>query len=179
MAELKLAFESDSQVCMLKTTILEGWPESRKDCPKSILEYWNHRDELSVIDGLILKGPNRYFEVNKLSNTSSSSVIAKLKVIFARHGIPEKLISDNGPQYSSDKFSNFARTWDFIHETSSPLYPQSNCLAEKKRIFTKAKADRRDPYLAILEFRTTPLESVANAHGSTSPICHTYITCTA
>lgn len=57
----------------------------------------------------------------------------------------------------------FSKEYDFIHATSSPQYPQSNGLAEKsvqiaKRIFEKAELDGRDPYLGILEYRTTPLE---------------------
>ena len=47
--------------------------------------------------------------------------------------------------------------------TSSPRYPKSNGLAERtvqtiKRIFTKSKADGHDIDLAILTYRTTPLD---------------------
>ena len=62
-------------------------------------------------------------------------------------------ISDNGPQYSSETFAQYAKEWDFEHITSSPTYSKSNSLSEKtvqiiKNIF---------PYLAILEYRNTPL----------------------
>ena len=43
-------------MCKLKQTILDGWPNSRSDCRKLILEYWNHRDELAVEDNLIFRG---------------------------------------------------------------------------------------------------------------------------
>ncbi|MCG8623276.1 MAG: transposase family protein [Proteobacteria bacterium] len=46
-----------------------------------------------------------YPEVVKLSSTTSNQVIAALKTIFARHGIPETVRSDNGPQYSSQEFA--------------------------------------------------------------------------
>ena len=36
--------------------ILKGWPEKRDECPQILKSYWNYRDELSVLDGLILKG---------------------------------------------------------------------------------------------------------------------------
>ena len=39
----------------LKRTILDAWPETRKMCQSSILEYWNHRDELSVADDIIIR----------------------------------------------------------------------------------------------------------------------------
>ncbi|XP_021352836.1 uncharacterized protein K02A2.6-like [Mizuhopecten yessoensis] len=99
---------------------------------------WNDQGFVVVVDY-----HSRYFEVSKLSSTTSAAVISKLKELFSRFGIPEKIISDNGPEYSSEKFREFAKTWDFNHETSSPHHPQSNGLAEKtvqtiKRLFTKA-----------------------------------------
>ena len=55
-----------------------------------------------------------------------------------------------------------ARNWGFVHSSSSPRYPQSNGLAEKavqtaKIIILKATASGRDPYIALLEYCTTPI----------------------
>ena len=66
--------------------------------------------------------------------------------------------SDNGPQYSSHEFAEFALSYNFQHVTSSPLFPQSNGQAERtvqtaKRLLKNAK----DPYMALLTYRTTPL----------------------
>ena len=88
----------------------------------------------------------------------------KMKGILARHGIPEQVFSDNGPQFSCTEFAQFANTWGFVHSTSSPRYPQSNGLAEKavqtaKRIIMKATTSGRDPYIALLEYRTTPISN--------------------
>jgi hypothetical protein len=49
----------DQQCQTLTKVILNGWPENRSDCPPSITEYWNHRDELSV-------GKTLFSEVRKL-----------------------------------------------------------------------------------------------------------------
>ena len=55
---------------------------------------------------------SRYVEVANLTSTTAQTVINHLKSIFSRHGIPKRLISDNGPQYSSCEFTNFAnRVW--------------------------------------------------------------------
>ena len=73
---------------------------------------------------------SRWPELRLLENLSSSCVINKLKSIFAIHGIPDNVISDNGPQFASTEFRKFVQEWGFVHTTSSPRYPQSNGAAE-------------------------------------------------
>lgn len=51
--------------------------------------------------------------------------------ILATHGLPDFLILDNGPQFQSKEFRDFARECDFKHETSSPDFPQANGEAER------------------------------------------------
>ena len=58
--------------------------------------------------------------------SNASKVVSLLKEMFAEHGIPEVLCSDNGPQYASAQFADFCISWGITHETSSPHYPQSN-----------------------------------------------------
>ena len=67
------------------------------------------------------------------------------------------MISDNGPQYTSEAYEEFAKEYQFDHKTSSPYYPQSNGEAERGVKTIKGllkKCD--DPYLALLAYRTTP-----------------------
>lgn len=97
---------------------------------------------------------SRYPEVTQLT---SQAIIKALKEIFSRHGIPEVVRSDNGPQYISDLFREFAKVYQVQHITSSPHYPQSNGQSERtiqivKNMLTKAE----DPYLALLIYRSTP-----------------------
>ncbi len=54
-----------------------------------------------------------------------------MKSIFARHGIPDVVVSDNGPQYARAEFAVFAEEWDFDHVTSSPGYAKSVGQAER------------------------------------------------
>ena len=86
---------------------------------------------------------SNYPEVCSLNNTHSSTIISNAKAIFARHGIPQIVISDNGPQFSSTKFKKFAISWEFKHVTSSPKHRKSNGKAESavktiKKLFKKA-----------------------------------------
>ena len=89
------------------------------------LFHWNGEEYVIVTDSFC-----GWIETIKLSNTSSRTIIDKLKEVFARFGIPDILYSDNGPQYSSEEFQMFAREWGFNHVTSSLQCPQSNGLAE-------------------------------------------------
>lgn len=41
--------------------------------------------------------------------TTSNIVISAMKQIFSEHGIPTRVVSDNGPQYSSEAFKEFAQ----------------------------------------------------------------------
>jgi len=97
----------------------------------------------------------RFIEVAKLSSTTTKSVISAIKFIFGRHGIPEILISDNAPQYSSHKF---ASGYDFKHVTSSPYHPQGNGESERAvKTVKKLLVNSRDPNLALLAYCSTPL----------------------
>ena len=48
--------EKDETLITLENMIMKGWPEKRDECPQNLKSYWNYRDELSVLDSLILKG---------------------------------------------------------------------------------------------------------------------------
>lgn len=105
---------------------------------------------------------NRFFARHK------SYYSEKLKAHFARYGIPNTVVSDNGPQYSSQEFQRFSQLWEFDHKTSSPGYPQSNGKAESavktaKRLLHKAKASGQDPYLALLDHRNTPSQGLESS----------------
>ena len=69
---------------------------------------------------LIVDYFSRYPEVIKLTSTTSANVIKGLQAAFSRHGIPEVVRSDNGPQYASQEFTQFADSYGFQHKTSSP-----------------------------------------------------------
>ena len=109
-----------------------------------------------------------FFEVQELSKVTSKTVITASKVQFARHGIPDTLISDNGPQFASAEFAQFTKEWQIEHRTSSPHYPQSNGRAENavktcKSLLKKAKASGEDPLLALLDWRNTPTENIGTS----------------
>ena len=106
-----------------------------------------------------------YFELAQLRDITSATVINCLQQHMSRHGIPEILYFDSGPEFSSLEFRRFSKAYEFHHVTSSPRFPQSNGLAERtvqtaKKLLKKAYEDKKDPYLAILELRNTPIPGV-------------------
>ena len=102
-----------------------------------------------------------FFEIDHLRKTTATTVITKLKNHFARYGIPEQLVSDNGPQFSCAEFAQFLQHWDCEHTPSSPGNSQANGKAEAavkvaKNLIHKAVRAKSDIYMALLDFRNTP-----------------------
>ena len=123
----------------------------------------NGQDYLIVVDYF-----SNFWEMDHLPNTRASTVIKKLKCHFARQGIPDIVISDNGPQFACKKFSNFVKEWGFEHGPGSPGHQQTNgkaeaAVKEAKRLLRKAKDTKGDLYLAVLVHRNTPTESMGTS----------------
>ena len=87
---------------------------------------------------------SKCIEVAKLDDLTSNNVICHLKSHFARYGVPDELINDDGPQYASSAFKEFSRSYGFLHTMSSPM----------------VKLKVQDPYKALLNYRNTPLNGV-------------------
>ena len=109
-----------------------------------------------------------FVEVSPLKEITASAIIKFMKVQFSRHGIPDVLVSDNGPQFANREFAEFAKNWEFQHVTSSPYHPKSNGKAESavkvvKRLFKKALKDNKDPWLSLLDYRNTPTAGIQSS----------------
>ena len=82
-----------------------------------------------------------------------------MKGMFARHGIPERVIADN-MQFDKLKVKSFPSDSKIEVVTLSPHYPKSNGLMEKnvqtiKRLLRKADESKQDAFLALLELRNS------------------------
>ena len=95
-------------------------------------------------------------------------MVKKTKSIFARFGIPQVLVSDNGPQFVSKEFSSFMEQWGVDHVVSSPHHQQGNGKVESavktaKHLMKKTIAAGEDLWLAILEWRNIPTAGMATS----------------
>jgi hypothetical protein len=59
-------------------------------------------------------------------STDAVSIIGAMEQIFSTHGIPDQIMTDNGPPFNSIKFANFAKQSGFHHRKITPLHPQAN-----------------------------------------------------
>ena len=125
----------------------------------------NKTDYLIIVDYF-----SGFWEVDPLESTTASHVIRKMKMQFARHGIPDVCVSDNGPQFIAEEYKQFSKKWKFEFTTTSPRYPRSNGKVENavgaaQRLMSKAKKEGSDAYLALLDYRNTPTQGL-----DTSPV---------
>lgn len=75
---------------------------------------------------------SRFMEFAFTKSTSAAETIRLLWHIFARHGFPSRLKSDNGPAFRSDEFAQFLDDYGVTHITSPPLWPQANGEVERQ-----------------------------------------------
>ena len=73
---------------------------------------------------------SKWPEIIDTSSTTATNTIKVLREIFSRHGLPEKIVSDNGPQFISAEFSEFCKVNGIKHFRVAPYHPASNGLAE-------------------------------------------------
>lgn len=262
LTQIRQHTEKDECLQMLKTVVLEGWPDCREETPIVIRGYWAFRDEISVQDGILFRSqrviipktlrpemlrrihyshvggeacyrqardtlfwpnmqgeikdfvqqcsvcneyaheqqketmmshplPTRpwqivsmdlfnhagkdfllvvdhysdFWEVDLLPDLSAETTVLRCKAQFARHGIPDRVISDCGCQFACGAFRAFAKEWCFEHVTSSPRHPKANGKAESavkivKSLCRRAAFAGEDPWKAILHWRNTPTEGL-------------------
>ena len=85
-----------------------------------------------------------------------------LEELFSVEGIPDEIMSDNGPPFNGKEFSSYLTGLGIRHTTSSPNYPRSNGFIERqiqtvKRLIEKANSSGRRHQEALTSLRAQPL----------------------
>ena len=126
-----------------------------------------HLDFAGPLEGknilVAIDAHSKWIEAVCTSSTSSSCVIEELRSLFAKFGLPEMVVTDNGTGFVSREFEEFLRRNGVKHTTSAPYHPASNGLAERavqviKRGLKKVTEGTMGSRLAkvLFAYRITP-----------------------
>ena len=101
-----------------------------------------------------------FIEMDELDDTLANTIVKRTEAHVARHGVPEAILTDNGPQFIATEYENFCYRYKIQHITSSPYWPQGNGKAESsvkvlKKMLQKAGDNIQE---ALLNYRNTPQE---------------------
>ena len=96
---------------------------------------------------IVVDSFSKWPEVIMMNSTTAAKTIEDLRVLFSRWGIPEQIVSDNGPQFKSEEFENFLSRNGIVHLTTAPYFPATNGQAERfvqtmKKALTAAECER-------------------------------------
>ena len=158
----------------------------RNKPPLTSLHLWNwpsqpwrrlHLDFLGPFLGatflIVVDAYSKWLEVIPMSSTTAERTITELRKLFATHGLPTQVVTDNGAQFTSQEFGEFLKLNGIQHYKSAPYHPATNGEAERyvqtfKQAMRAAKGDSGTLSTKLMRFllsyRTTP-----NATTGVSP----------
>lgn len=141
-------------------TCLSAWPTPSHPWFRA------HADFAGPINNLwyfiIVDAYTKWPEVYTMSTTTTSATTSALKELCARFGSMEKLVTDNGPQFTSGMFEEFCKRESIEHIRTAPYMPMSNGLAERfvdtfKTALVKSRKYNNDNIQEFLRtYRATP-----------------------
>ena len=114
---------------------------------------------------LLVDAHSKWPEIHEMPATTADHTIALLRSVFAAFGLPEQVVFDNGPQFTSQEFANFLRSNGVTHIRTAPYHPSSNGAVERLvQTFKQAmKAGERDGLSLqhqlqsfLMTYRSTP-----------------------
>ena len=112
---------------------------------------------------IVIDAYSKWLEVHCMKSTTSNATIEKLREIFATHGLPATLVSDNGSNFTSSEFEEFMKRNGIKHIKVAPYHPASKRLAERavqvfKEGFEKMGEGSIQTKISrfLLRYRTTP-----------------------
>ena len=97
---------------------------------------------------------SKWLEVHEMGiSTMASRTIEVMRRVFSFHGIPRRLVTDNGPQFRSVEFQEFMKGNGVKHQLTPPYHPSSNGQAERAvQIFKRSMEARPKDVLFDIKY---------------------------
>ena len=111
---------------------------------------------------VLIDAYSKWLEVHIVNSTSSEVTIQKLQQIISTHGLPEQIVSDNGPAFTSHEFKDYMKQCGIHHIRTSPYHPSSNGLAERAVQTFKSSLKKLEGnvktrlFIFLARYRVTP-----------------------
>ena len=139
LSELKEETTQDVELNILKDTLLRGWPENKKQLNPRIIHNWNVLDEISYIDGLMLKGEkviipksmqkNVIEQIHQKSHLGINKCVSRAKEVFYWQGMAAQ-IKDNVSQCAICNEFRSAQTKEPMIPHEVPNKPWEICVTD-------------------------------------------------
>uniref|UniRef100_A0A7E4VZN6 RNA-directed DNA polymerase n=1 Tax=Panagrellus redivivus TaxID=6233 RepID=A0A7E4VZN6_PANRE len=106
---------------------------------------------------VVVDAKSKWPEVLPVPSTATGVTIAELRKLFACHGYPEVLVSDNCPVFTAKAWAEYMQDCGIEHVLTPPYHPQSNGEAERfvrtfKEAMRKAEPNQRTLGMALNDF---------------------------
>ena len=72
---------------------------------------------------VVIDSRSKWLELRHMSSTTAERTVGELRLIFAQHGLPEEVVSDNGPQFTYNEIAEFMSKNGIKHRPSATLSP--------------------------------------------------------
>ena len=105
-----------------------SWQWPTRPWSRIHIDFAGPMDNLTFL--VIVDAHSKWIEVVKMNSTTATATIQALRTTFSRFGIPQSIVSDNGPQFTSSEFAEFCHLNGIRHVRVPPYHPSSNGLAE-------------------------------------------------
>lgn len=142
----------------------QPWPKAEGPWKRIHLDYAGPIDGMSYL--VVVDSFSKWPEIFQTRSTTATTTIGFLRETFARYGVPDTIVSDNGSQFCSSEFQQFCEYSGIIHVRTAPYHPQSNGQAERfvdtlKRSLRKITEGENVPSSEALQtflqvYRSTP-----------------------
>ena len=80
---------------------------------------------------IVVDSHSKWPDVIEMKFTTATATIKELRRLFAAYDLPEHLVSENSPQFTSAKFVEFMKANGIKHIRCAPYHPSSNGCAER------------------------------------------------